>query len=338
MNRAKNTWSGVKGAWSSLSKGTRSTMNSVGSFMSKKWQGIKNSTVNLITGMKNKVTGVMNKMGDVIKSVTGNIKGFFSGMIDKVKGGLNKLIGGVNWVGEKLGMDKLPEIKLHTGTEHTNTTTNVVKNGKIARDTFATVGDKGRGNGPNGFRHEAIKYPNGKMALTPNRDTTAFLPKGSSVMNGAQTHSMLNSLPRFNGGTDKKKKDWNFAENALSSANAIKKDATKKIVSGGKAVVSKSLGMAAKGKKWLEDTVGDVMDWIKKPGKLLDKVLESVGLDLSGFGIPKGATLPYDMMKGMFGKLKKAAIDTIKGWMEEQEGGDSSFFKFAKHTFHHVVR
>ena len=331
VSRAKNTWSGVKGAWGSLSKGTRNTMNSVGGFMSKKWQGIKNSTVNLVTGMKNKVTGVMNKMGDVIKSVTGKIKGFFSGMIDKVKGGLNKLIDGVNWVGGKLGMDKLPKIKLHTGTEHTNTTTNVVKNGKIARDTFATVGDKGRGNGPGGFRHEAIKYPNGKMALTPNRDTTAFLPKGSSVMNGTQTHSMLNNLPKFSTGTNKKKKEWNFAQEALEGANAIKKDVTDKIVSGGKTVVNKSLNMASKGKKWLEDTVGDVMDWIEKPGKLLDKVLESVGLDLSGFGIPESASLPYDMMKGMFKKLKKAAIDTIKGWMEEQEGGDGDAAWLLKH-------
>ncbi|WP_204176880.1 peptidoglycan DD-metalloendopeptidase family protein, partial [Staphylococcus sp. GDX8P113P-1] len=339
VSKAKSLWSGVKGAWNALSKGTRNVMNSVGSFLKNKWNGIKNSTVNLVTGMKNKITGVMKKMGDSIKSITGKIKGFFSGMIDKVKSGLNKLIEGVNWVGGKLGMDKLPKIKLHTGTEHTNTTTNVVKNGKIARDTFATVGDRGRGNGPGGFRHEAIKYPNGKMALTPNRDTTTFLPQGSTVYNGAQTHAMLSNsnptfskgtLPRFSKGTEKKK-DWNFAQNALEGANAIRKDATKQVVNGGKAVVNKSLDVAAKGKKWLEKSVGDVMDWIKKPGKLLDKVLESVGLDFSGFGIPKGASLPYDMMKGMFSKLKKAATDTIKNWMEEAEGGDGDAAWLLKH-------
>ncbi|MGV3155531.1 peptidoglycan DD-metalloendopeptidase family protein [Staphylococcus simulans] len=330
INRAKGLWNGVKAAFNALKKGTTNIFNSVGSFMSNKWRDIKNGTVNLVTGMKNKVTGVMNKMGDVIKSVTGKIKGFFSGMIKGVKKGLNTLIKGVNWVGDKLGMKKLPEVKLHTGTESTHTQS-FVTNGKINRDTFATVGDKGRGNGPNGFRHEMIRYPNGKMALTPNRDTTAFLPKGSSVMNGAQTHSMLNNLPRFSNGTNKKKKEWNFAQEALEGANAIKKDVTDKIVSGGKTVVSKSLNMASKGKKWLEDTVGDVMDWIEKPGKLLDKVLESVGLDLSGFGIPESASLPYDMMKGMFKKLKKAAIDTIKGWMEEQEGGDGDAAWLLKH-------
>lgn len=336
VNKAKATWSGVKGAWGSLSKGTRNTMNSVGSFMSKKWKDIKNGTVDLVTGMKNKVTGVMNKMGDVIKSVTGNIKGFFSGMIDKVKGGLNKLIDGVNWVGGKLGMDKLPKIKLHTGTEHTNTTTNVVKNGKIARDTFATVGDKGRGNGPGGFRHEAIKYPNGKMVLTPNRDTTAFLPKGSSVMSGAQTHSMLSGLPRFNKGTlsnkkpKKKKKGDNIFGDVWEGTKAGTKAATGKVVEGGKAVVSKSLAMAAKGKKWMEDKIGDVMDWIEKPGKLLDKVLEGVGLNLDGFGVEKAASLPYDMMKGMFGKLKKSAIDTFTSWMEEQGGGDGGYIDLSK--------
>ncbi|WP_210140028.1 peptidoglycan DD-metalloendopeptidase family protein [Staphylococcus sp. GDY8P112P] len=333
VNKAKATWSGVKGAWGSLSKGTRNTMNSVGGFMSKKWKDIKSGTVDIVTGMKDKITGVMNKMGDVIKSVTGDIKGFFSGMIDKVKGGLNKLIDGVNWVGKKLNMPKIDPIKLHTGTEHTNTTTNVVKNGKIARDTFATVGDKGRGNGPGGFRHEAIKYPNGKMALTPNRDTTAFLPKGSSVINGAQTHSMLSNLPKFNNGTlsNKKPKKKKKGDNVFGDAWDSTKAGAAKVVDGGKAVVSKSLEAAAKGKEWMSKTIGDVMDWIEKPGKLLDKVLEGVGLDLDGFGIKKAAELPYDMMKGMFSKLKKAAIDTFTSWMEEQGGdGDGGYIDLSK--------
>ncbi|ASN69408.1 putative tail length tapemeasure protein [uncultured Caudovirales phage] len=341
VNKAKDLWSGVKGAWGSLTKGTRNTMNAIGGFMSKKWKDIKSGTVDLVTGMKDKITGVMNKMGDVIKSVTGDIKGFFSGMIDKVKGGLNKLIDGVNWVGGKLGMDKLPKIKLHTGTEHTNTTTNVVKNGKIARDTFATVGDKGRGNGPNGFRHETIRYPNGKMAITPNKDTTTFLPQGSSVMNGAQTHAMLSAnnptfskgtLPRFAKGTlaKKKPKKNKKGDNVFGDAWDSTKAGAAKVVDGGKAVVSKSLEAAAKGKDWLKDKVGDVMDWIEKPGKLLNKVLEGFGVNMDAFGIAKAASLPRDMMSGMFGKLKKAATDTFKKWMEEQGAGDGGYIDLSK--------
>ena len=335
VKKAKGTWSGVKGAWGSLSKGTHKTMNSVGSFMSKKWRGIKNSTVNLVTGMKNKVTGVMDKMGNVIKSVTGKIKGFFKGMISGVGKGLNGLIKGVNWVGKKLGMDALPKVKLHTGTESTHTQ-NIVTNGKVNRDTFATVGDKGRGNGPGGFRHEMIKYPNGKTAITPNKDTTAFLPKGSSVMNGAQTHSMLNSLPKFSTGTNplgngnKKPKKKKKGDNLFGDAWDATKAGAAKVVDGGKAVVSKTLDAAAKGKKWLSDKVGDVLDWIDKPEKLLEKVLEGFGVNLDSFGIGKTAELPYNMMKGMFGKLKKAAIDKFTEWFEDSGSGDGGYIDLSK--------
>ena len=340
VNKAKALWSGVKGAWGSLSKGTHKTMNAIGGFMSKKWKGIKSGTINLVTTMKNKVTGVMDKMGSAIKNVTGKIGGFFGGMIKGVKKGLNTLIKGVNWVGDKLGMEKLPKVKLHTGTESTHTQ-NFVTNGKINRDTFATVGDKGRGNGPNGFRHEAIEYPNGKMALTPNKDTTTFLPKGAKVYNGAETHSMLNGLPRFSFGTNplgkhnpktKKKKK---GDNVFGDAWDATKAGAAKVLDGGKAVVSnvgeKAGEIVGKGKKWLKDKIGDVMDWAEKPKKLLDKVLEGFGLNLGGFGIAKKAKLPYDMMKGMYGKLKKAAVDKIKQAFEEQGGdGDGGYIDLSR--------
>lgn len=338
---AKNLLDGVKDKWSSLLSSTKKIMNSVANFTSDKWQKIKDKIVGFATTIKDKVTGAFAKMRDTLKGIIDKIKGFISDMVDKVKTGLNKLIEGVNWVGGKLGMDELPKIKLHTGTEHTNTTTNVVKNGKIARDTFATVGDKGKGNGPNGFRHEAIRYPNGKMAITPNKDTTTFLPQGSSVMNGAQTHAMLSAnnptfskgtLPRFAKGTlaKKKPKKKKKGDNVFGDAWDSTKAGAAKVVDGGKAVVSKSLEAAAKGKDWLKDKVGDVMDWIEKPGKLLNKVLEGFGVNMDAFGIAKAASLPRDMMSGMFGKLKKAATDTFKKWMEEQGAGDGGYIDLSK--------
>lgn len=338
---AKNLWNGVKNHFNGLKTDATNIFNKVKDMAIDKWDAIKGKIVGFATTIKDKVTGAFGKMRDTLKGIIDKIKGFISGMVDKVKTGLNKLIEGVNWVGGKLGMDELPKIKLHTGTEHTNTTTNVVKNGKIARDTFATVGDKGKGNGPNGFRHEAIRYPNGKMAITPNKDTTTFLPQGSSVMNGAQTHAMLSNsnptfskgtLPRFAKGTlsNKKPKKNKKGDNIFGDAWDSTKAGAAKVVDGGKAVVSKTLETAAKGKDWLKDKVGDVMDWIEKPGKLLNKVLEGFGVNMDAFGIAKAASLPRDMMSGMFGKLKKAATDTFKKWMEEQGGGDGGYIDLSK--------
>lgn len=319
---AKNIWDGVKGRFTGLWNSTKSIFNKVKGFAVNTWSAIKDKLIGFAGGIKDKVTGTFGKMRDGLKSIIGKIKGFIDDMVDGVKKGLNKLIDGVNWVAGKLGMDKLPKIKLHTGTESTHTQ-NVVTNGSINRDTFATVGDKGSGNGPGGFRHEMIQYPNGKMAVTPSKDTTAFLPRGSRVYSGAETYAMLQkaNMPRFASGTGKKKKNWfdaasgqagkvvgKFGAKASDTAHGIK-EGTQKALEGA--------GNIAKGafKK-----IGDVMDYAEHPGKLVDKVISAAGVN---FDFIKGS-LPAQMMKGMFGKLKKGVADFFSQGFDDQGGGDAS--------------
>lgn len=345
---AKSLWSGVKGTWNSLSNGTRNIFNKVKSFMSNTWRSIKNTTVNMAKGLWNSVRRTFNNMNGGLKNIIGKIKGHITGMVTAVKKGLNKLIGGVNWVAKKLDMPKLPTIKLSTGTESTHTQSYITK-GKLNQNTLATVGDKGPGNGPGGFRHETVIPPSGKAFITPATDTTIPLAKGTRILNGAQTHSLLNK-PQFNGGTipkfsigtaignllgggkkpKKHKKDDNLAGDVAQKTKDGVKAMTGKVVEGGKAVVDSALNTAKKGKDWLSDKIGDVLDWIEKPKKLLEKVFEGFGINMASFGIPKGAELPFNLMKGMFKKLKEGAVNKVKEWFEEAGGGDGGYIDLSK--------
>ncbi|HCY6448952.1 TPA: phage tail tape measure protein [Staphylococcus aureus] len=302
VGKAHSLFTGVRSKFTSLWNATKDIFTKLRNWMSNIWNSIKDNTVGIAGRLWDRVRNIFGSMRDGLKSIIGKIKDHIGGMVDAVKRGLNKLIEGLNWVGGKLGMDKIP--KLHTGTEHTHTTTRLVKNGKIARDTFATVGDKGRGNGPNGFRNEMIEFPNGKRVLTPNTDTTAYLPKGSKVYNGAQTYSMLNgTLPRFSIGTM-----WKDIKSGASSAFNWTKD------------------QIGKGTKWLGDKVGDVMDFIDNPGKLLNYVLQAFGVDFSS--LTKGMGIAGDITKAAWSKIKKSAIK----WLEDAfaESGDGGVLDMNK--------
>ncbi|HCY8189979.1 TPA: phage tail tape measure protein [Staphylococcus aureus] len=303
VGKAHSLFTGVRSKFTSLWNATKDIFTKLRNWMSNIWNSIKDNTVGIAGRLWDKVRNIFGNMRDGLKSIIGKIKDHIGGMVDAIKKGLNKLIEGLNWVGGKLGMDEIP--RLHTGTEHTHTTTRLVKNGKIARDTFATVGDKGRGNGPNGFRNEMIEFPNGKRVITPNTDTTAYLPKGSKVYNGAQTYSMLNgTLPRFHFGTTM----WKDIKSSASSAFNWTKD------------------QIGKGTKWLGDKVGDVMDFIDNPGKLLNYVLKAFGVDFSS--LTKGMGIVGDITKASWNKIKSKAINWIKEGLESQAGDGSVFDSF----------
>lgn len=331
---SRSLYNGVKRSFSNLYNGTRNIFSKTKNFMSNTWRSIRNNTVNMAKNLWNSVRNVFNNMSNGLKNIIGKIKGHITGMVKAVKEGLNKLIGGVNWVAGKLDMPKLPEIKLSTGTESTHTQSYITK-GKLNRNTLATVGDKGPGNGPGGFRHETVIPPNGKAFITPATDTTIPLSKGTRILNGAQTHAMLSSgmIPKFNIGTKIKE----FGANMFDSGKSLVKKGVGKAKDIGGTVEKKTAKTVAKGieigtnvadtAKAVSSTVikgiGDVFDYVSHPGKLVSKIFEKVGFN---FDFLKGAELPYMLMQGAYKKLKEGVKSLFSGWLSDAGGGDGSSF------------
>ncbi len=333
---AKSLWSGVKNVFNNLWNGTRDIFNKVKNFVVNLWRGIKNSVTGFVKDMWNGVKGTMNKMKDGISNIAGKIKSTFKSMVSGVVDGLNKLIDGVNWVGKKLGMDKLSHIKLSTGTTHTHKQ-NLVSNGRLKHGTMATVGDKGRGNGKGGYRNEVVELPNGKRFMTPSTDTNMYLPAKSKVYSGAQAQAA--GLPKFSTGTGAEMAPaggggiWDAVNNgkkkiagvgssmAHSAHGAVKKTKEK-----AKDIAKVAGSSIAKGTGWLKGKVSDVLDFIDKPGKLVDHVFKAFGV---GFDFVK-EPLPADMMSGAFKMLKKSTVDKVKGWLEEAGGGDGNYIDLSR--------
>lgn len=340
VSTVSKMWGSIKSTFNNLWNGVSSIFSKVKSYIVSIWNSIKQSVVGTVKKLWSGVSSIFWSMKNGLDKVVGKIKGIFSGLTSSIKKGLNKLIDGINWVADKIGMDKLPKFSTGTATQTVNRKIRTTSDGRLKQDTMAVVGDKGKGNGPGGFRHETITYPNGKQVITPNKDTVAYLPKNSSVDSGMATYQRLNSMPHFASGTNplgngnKKPKKNKKGDNVFGDAWDATKAGAAKVVNKGKAVVSNTLDTAkkgvSKGANWLGQKVGEVTDYIDNPGGLLNKVFEGFGINLDAFGIKKSAELPYNMMKGIFKKLKDATLKLFTGWLEEQGGGDGGYIDLSK--------
>lgn len=347
--KARELWNNVRNKFKELQRGTSQIFSSVKNSLIKTWRTISSTVSGIARGLWSKVGKTFRTMRDGLKGIIGSIKSHIDSMVTKVKKGLNKLIDGVNWVATKIGMDKLPTFKFSTGTTHTETINRRVKttpDGRLKQPTRAIVGDRGRGNGPNGFRNELIEYPNGKFALTPSKDTEVILPANSRVHNGTATYNALQQqnapMPRFSKGTlprfaDGSLKDQ-FTKGVVSfGVKGLEKkqqaeETVKATYKAGKKVVKKKTGEAI---DYVGDKASDAMafgkdiyDWVSKPGKLVDKVLSKFGVN---FDFAKGDILG-GLMKASYKKLKNGVKDLFSGWLEDSGGGDGSSFMKYKQT------
>lgn len=352
----KSLWTGVRNTFNNLYRGTRNIFNRVKNFMSNTWRSIKNTTVNMAKGLWNSVRNVFNNMSNGLKNIIGKIKGHITGMVSAVKKSLNSLIGAVNWVGGKLGVDsKIP--KLSTGTESTHTQS-FITNGAINRPTLATVNDKGKGNGKGRNGHqELIQRKNGSLFAPKGRDVVVPLSKGDKVINGKTTQKLQNQgfIPKFSVGTsgddvrkrmlkDAKKhkkhnhptfdagemmagaggaggafkEAWKYVTDKTKNIGKGTKKTAKSLSDGAKKMINTSKDALGAAGTWAKEKAGDLLDYVGKPGKLVDKVLKEFGVD---FSMVNGE-IPKMLWDAMWKRLKEGVKSLFSGWLDDASEGD----------------
>ena len=358
---SRSLYNGVKRNFSNLYNGTRRIFSKTKNFMSNTWRSIRNNTVNMAKSLWNSVRNVFNNMSNGLKNIIGKIKGHITGMVSAVKKSLNSLIGAVNWVGGKLGIDsKIP--KLSTGTEGASSQS-FVSNGAINRPTLATLNDKGRGNGTGSNGHqELVQRKNGSIIAPIGKDVIFPLDKGDKVISGRNTQKLRNQgfIPKFSRGTDsgadvrkrmlrdaKKRKKHNHptfdagemmgqggfgvggAGGAAKEAWKYVTDKAKDIGSGAKHTV-KSLSDGAK--KMINTTkgaLGAAGTWAKeKAGDLLQYVGSPgklVNKVLKEFGVDfsmVNGEIPKMLWDAMWKQLKEGVKALFGGWLDDASEGD----------------
>lgn len=198
----------------------------------------KNTVVNNINQMKNDALNKLNDLVQGAKDLPGKMKDAFiagknkvaegitslgNSMQNKLKSVINGVIKGMNAVLGKVGVNaNITTWEPAPFSRGTGASSPLTRNGAIAEDTFATVGDKGPGNGK-GVR-EIVEYPNGKVSLF-EKETDIFAPKGTKVYNNQQTEKIIPHLSTGTGaGLWQKTKDKvsslgngikNIAKNAM---------------------------------------------------------------------------------------------------------------------------
>ncbi|OEK70197.1 hypothetical protein AST01_04520 [Staphylococcus equorum] len=368
----KDTHGGANKFWNKIgSKIAGKSKDSYNS--ARKWFGkMKDSTGDRLSKMWDKAKDIFGKIAgegeDKSKKTHGSWKSWLGKTLDWIKNikkdfgraasdlgksvankaidGLNGMIGGINKIAKAITDKTLikPITPLSTGT-YNGASVATDSEGGLRQSTLAVVNDKGAGNAPGGGVQEVIEKADGSLHAPQGRNVVVPLDPGDKVHNATDTkrYKDMGLLPRFASGT-KKKNQLDYLKEAaggvvketgknISDGYHSKKEASKDAIDTIKKGGSKVLDKGKDAASWLGDKIGDVWDYVKDPGKLVEKMIGHIS-----FG-KENKTM--EMAGLAFSSLKKSLVDKVKSWFEEAEGGDGDAAWLLKHqilqTFGHYT-
>lgn len=344
VNVAKSLWQGVKDKFNGLKKSATDITQKLKNAVKDKWEALKKNVVDLATGAKDgvvkgfkamynkgvewldKLKGFIKNAKDGFKKVASDLgKGVANGAIS----GLNAMIDGINTLSDKIMKKKLIKKKipkLSTGTG-ANPAVKTDSQGRLTKSTKAIVNDKGIGNGKGSKGHKELIYRrSGKIEQPKGNNKKVSLKRGDAVYNGMQSKAMLPHLSTGTGAdllkqAKKRKKheeptgDMFVPKNSGFGGGNIAEDA-----------LNWTKETAKKAKDSFGKAIGDVMDYVENPGKLVSKVMKHFGVDFSSIKGAYGGVMDFG-----YNGLKNGLKSLISGWFEEQSGsGDGGYIDLSR--------
>lgn len=255
----KSLWNGVVQIFKDLVSGVTGKVTQLRTGIVKGITRAKDRAVAVLRNLKDRAKGIFEdmvkfakdlpgKIGDAIKngakSAVDGIISLGNKMAGKLGDVVNGVIGGINNVTAKLGIEAKVE-KWEVPSFSTGT-----KRGGHAGGLM-TVGDRGPGNSAVGKTRELVQYPNGLVQLF-EKETTLNAPKGTQVLSNRDTEKVL-SIPKYSRGTE-----------------------------GAGGILSKAKDIVGNVKDKITGAIGNVWDAIKNPGNLINKIIDTLGLKIQG--------------------------------------------------------
>lgn len=315
VNIALSIVNTLRQRWDNLKNNTTSIFNSIKTFLSNLWEGIRKTVTNLANRIKDGIVNAWNtvksRTTDIFNSIKSKVTGIFDDVVSAAKNlpgrigsGIKKMAGGVTEGVKAVGK------KLASGLETalnaiTQKGINVVL-GKIGVDKKNQIpkldipGYKtGTDSHPGGFffagdggQNELIRFPDGRMIMSPDTTTLYWGDKGTQVLSGKQTEQVMGAFPMYAKGTGIK--------DALSTAGDW-------IYNSGKKVVNKGKDIAVATKDAVSNAIGDVWAYASNPKKLMDKVFGMLNIQL-----PDVSGVMLQIAKSGITKVKDGSVDFIK--------------------------
>lgn len=190
-NVVSNMWNGIKGFFTNGASAVWNGMKSLPSKVINLFKNMKDGVFGWVKKMIDNVKDMPHRMAEGIKNgasaLKNKFKSMFVGVVNVISKPVNGILGGINWVLDKVGATELPTWKVPA----------------YAKGTESHAGGLAMINDGKGKHYkEAVQNPDGSTFIAQGRNVVMPLQKGAKVLNGNDTNMWMQSIniPHYENG------------------------------------------------------------------------------------------------------------------------------------------